>query len=224
MFLLGSSVLWAQKPKSTITFYTEQEDILQVSVNNRMFDKRSSRVTVSNIPGKRPYVEIFRLQENSKGQLQLQRIYSGTLKLEPGQQYTAEVVVNKRAVALRKGALLPPKTPDPILPVAEGNNDMGSVMEVEDANWMISPLLDELLNEMDNEIADEGKLNVVLSFKNKDWTVPNMIIIMQQLLFDESRLKFLKSQSIEQLSPKQIEQLQEALTSEEAKQTLDKLK
>jgi|SRR5690554_1922710 len=221
LFVSNDNTLWAQRPTSAITFYTQDEAILQVSVNNRMFSTKSPQLTIGNIPGRRPYVEVYQVYQSSQGKRQLQRIFSGTLKIERGERYVAEVNQKDRSIALMKGSLPPRQRPAAL----NVENDIAlEGVSTEDAAWMINPLLEELVAEMDQYVADEDKLDAVLNFENKTWTVPNMVIIMEQLLFDESRLKFLKTQSIELLTPNQIQQLQDALTSEDAKRTLEQLK
>lgn len=221
LFSTNIGNMWAQRPTSTITFYTTDAAVLQVSVNDRMFSTKSTQLTIGNIPGKRPYVEVFQIYNGNEGRSQMQRIFSGTLKIERGEQYIAEVSQQQRTIALMKGTLAKRLAP------SHSSIDESVALEGisdEDASWMVNPLLEELVNEMNEYVADEDKLDAALNFKNKTWTVPNMVIIMEQLLFDESRLKFLKTQSVELLTPNQIEQLKEAFTSEEAKKTLDKLK
>lgn len=217
----------AKKPTSTITFYSHDGSVLQVTVNGRTYKARASQLTLANIPGRRASVEIHVLRpfQDGKGAA-LQRVYTGSLKIERGERYWAEVQIDKRAIKLSKSA--PNQYSQGALPYNieneydESNAEMNNMQQQE--ALAANPLALELIEKMQKVDADREKLQIIQNFSNKEWTVPSMVLIMDALLFDETRLQFLKSQNIEQLSPGQIATLQEHLTSEEAKETLEQLK
>lgn len=220
-------VVDAKRPTSTITFYSQDGSILQVTVNGRTYKARASQLTLANIPGRRPSVEIHILRpfQDGKGAA-LQRVYTGSLKIERGERYWAEVQIDKKAIKLSK---LPPNQFNQNNPSYHPQNDYEEIdvesNEVQQQEALsANPLALELIEKMQKVDADKQKLEIIQNFSNQEWTVPSMVLIMDALLFDETRLQFLKSQNIELLSPAQIATLQEHLTSKEAKDTLEQLK
>lgn len=222
LLLLFAIPSHAQTPTTDITFYAKDGSIIQIAVNQRSYQgKSSSQITIGRIPGKRPYVEVFKLGENRGNRNYMQRVFSGTLKVERGERYWAEVDTDKRTIKLMRKDEYEEQYYEPMENI--GDEMEGNYNQVQEADPVIvHPLAAELIKEMQEEIADEAKLQKVLNFKNQEWTVPSMVMIMKELLFDESRLRFLKTQNLSALTPNQIKQLQAVMTSEDAKATLEK--
>lgn len=212
-WVLSINFTFAQKrnaPKSQITFYTLDEYPIHVRINHKVYNQFAQEITVGNIPGKKPYIEIYSVKINNQGQQYLKKLYSGSIKILPGGQYYIEVIPGQRSLHVQSSRhTITKKAPKDI-----------TSQQTLTPEYISDQRLRGLIERMEQQSSDEKKLEEVIVL-GEQWTISDMVIIMNHLLFDENRLKFLKTQDLTQLSSSQIQMLQSTFTSNEAKEVLN---
>lgn len=211
---------FAQKrtaPKSTITFYSTDSNPIHVSINNKVYNQYAQKISIGNVPGHKPHIEIFTVSFNKKGNPILKKIYSGRIVIEQGKENFIEInPLNKKV----KQSLAPPSFTKNALTNEDFTHNQAHIILPE---HITDPELEKILEEMAQFHSDEEKLAIILK-SNQQWSFPNILTLMKQLLFDESRLKFLRNQDLSNFSSQQIELLQETFTSPDARHILERYK
>jgi len=195
-----------RRQRSTIRFTLSDGSPLTLAVNDRYYKKVGKRITLSDLPGKRPYFKIYKyrpFQDGKGGKAEL--VFSGTVKIQRGKSYEAVVNVKNGKLTLREGIRKVSTEPDETYIIPE--------------NIEMQPHLEGLKEQMDQQPADLNKLKLAQAYtKNNAYTTETLAVIASWLLFDDTRLSFLKYTYDKVQDQQQFGALEEVFSTEESKQ------
>jgi len=194
-----------RRQRSTIRITLSDGSPLTLAVNDRYFKKVGKRITLSDLPGKRPYFKIYKYrpyQDGKGGKAEL--VFSGTVKIQRGKSYEAVVNVKNGKLSLREG----------IRTVSAEQED--TYISPEHITMM--PQLESLKQQMDGQAADMNKLKLAQDYTNKNtYTTEELADMASWLLFDDTRLAFLKYTYEKVQDPQQYATLEAVFSTEESK-------
>lgn len=207
LLLLLASASYGQK--STIRFRLSDGDLIRVAVNGRYYNKSGHSLTVGDIPGKRQQIKIYRFrpyanQPGGKASL----VFQGKIKIEKGSNYEAVVDAKSGQLYLTKVNQLNKQTGK--LPPPEANHNLnltksGShtfqrqsnhpVTENAASASSLSSDMEPLRKEMYSAVTDVKKLKIATNYLKTvtSITAEACSEISSWLLFDDSRIQFLKN-------------------------------
>jgi len=193
------------RSRSTIRITLSDGSPLTLVVNNRYYKKVGKRITLGDLPGKRPYFKIYKYrpyQDGKGGKAEL--VFSGTVKIQRGKSYEAVVNVKNGKLTLREG----------IKTVSAEQED--TYISPEQITTM--PQLENLKQQMDGQAADMNKMKAAQDYTNKNrYTTEELADIASWLLFDDTRLAFLKYTYEKVQNPQQYATLEAVFSTEESK-------
>ncbi len=175
-----------RKPRSVVVFSLSDGSPLTIAVNDRYYKKIARRITLNDLPGKRPYVKVYRYRPYADGKGgKAELVFSSTIKLTPGQSYEAIVDPQSRKLNLRPlRQNVPP-------PSNNYNNNQSNYSSQPPA--MLSSSLMVLENNMDKEDTESGKMRLAKQYAdNNTISSEDVKNIATWLLFDDSRVDFVK--------------------------------
>lgn len=194
-----------RRQRSTIRITLSDGSPLTLAVNDRYFKKVGKRITISDLPGKRPYFKIYKYRpyQNGKGG-KAELVFSGMVKIQRGKSYEAVVNVKNGKLTLREG----------IKTVSAEQED--TYISPEHITMM--PQLESLKQQMDRQAADMNKLKLAQGYTNKNtYTTDELADMASWLLFDDTRLAFLKYTYEKVQNPQQYAMLEAVFSTEESK-------
>lgn len=184
------------KPRSVIQFSLSDGSPLTLAVNDRYYKKIGNTLTLGDLPGKRPYIKVYKYRPYADGKGgKAELVFSGTIKIKPGNSYAALIDINKHQLILndmQPGQAAPAVTPLPDNAYDENNT---SYSDAQQDNTTAAPAnnIDYLKQQMDAQDADLNKLKLAKQYiDNNTCTVNDINAIATSLLFDDTKLSFLK--------------------------------
>ncbi len=221
LLLLGSLGIaaTAQKPKSTIRFRLSDGTPLLLTINGRDYQKTGRSITVSDLPGKRQSVMVYRFRPYADGRGgKAEQLYAGTIKLERGKTYEAVVDVDRRKLRLKQVvSIAPDELPfDPRRDQTINNHTAAPAVAAEEA---VSPELQQLKAAMDKQTEDGKKLYEAKKYTtSNNYSTRDVKMIASWFFFDDTRLVFVKLAYPKVQDPKAYQEIAEAFTMEKNKQ------
>ncbi len=198
-----------RRPRSTIRVTLSDDSPLTLAVNNRYYKKAGKRITLGDLPGKRPYFKIYKyrpFQDGKGGKAVL--IFSGTVKIKPGKSYEAVVNVKNGKLSVREG----------IAPVLYNQPEDGEYAAGVPADIQMMPQLESLKAGMDRQAADMDKLKLAKAYADKNkYNTEDLADIASWLLFDDTKLAFLKYAYGKVENQKQYQSLESVFSTDESK-------
>lgn len=202
LFLICSLITFgafAQRSnRSTLHFRLSDGQPLLVTINDRDYKKVNTRITIADIPGRRPYVKVYRFRpyaDGNGGKAEL--IYSGTIKIAPGSVYDCIVDLKSRKLLVKdlgadgspsQPAYIPPPPP----PVPDISNDVAIDHSTDNLN-MDARLL-RLQQNITNTKEDSKKLAAAKNYVLQNGTsTEELKTIASWIMFDDNKMELLKS-------------------------------
>ncbi len=207
--------------RSTLHFRLSDGQPLVVTINDRDYKKVNTRITISDVPGRRQHIKAYRFRpyaDGNGGKAEL--IYSGTIKIAPGSSYDCIVDMKSRKLlvkdlgpgnSLAPAAYMPPPPP----PVPDSRNDVAIDHSTDNLN--MDARLIQLQQNITNTKEDSKKLAAAKSFVAKNGTTTaELKTIASWIMFDDNKMELLKS-SYNSIRDKQnFANLKEVFTMPEA--------
>ncbi|RYD99832.1 MAG: DUF4476 domain-containing protein [Sphingobacteriales bacterium] len=201
LFLLCSFIsfgTFAQRSnRSTLHIRLSDGQPLIVTINDRDYKKVNTRITITDIPGRRQHIKAYRFRPYADGKGgKAALIYSGTIKISPGSVYDCIVDLKSRKLLVKdlgagndpaQPAYLPPPPP----PVPDARNNV-AIDHSADMN-MDSRLL-RLQQTITNTKEDSKKLVAAKNYVLKNGTsTTELKTIASWIMFDDNKMDLLKS-------------------------------
>lgn len=206
-FFCALPALNAQKPRSTLILRMEDGQPLTVAVNNRYFHKTGTRLIIGDVPGKRPYLQVYRFRPYADGEGgKAELVFSGQIKIERGGRYEVIVRPGHRSVRVaRLSATGDAAFTDP----GNARADYAASGPVYEAGR--PPWLHALLEKMSAEIKDSEKLQLALSGLPDKLSTAEALLICEAILFEDNKRGFLKTASPRISDRSNIDRLRQCL-------------
>lgn len=224
LIFLGLETM-AQKPKSTVRFRLSDGTPLLINLNGRDFQKTGRSITVSDLPGKRQSVIVYRYRPYVDGKGgKAERVYGGTIKLERGRTYEAVIDVNNRKLRLKQVvSVAPDELPfDPKRDQAIGGVPVEEMASATNPEVSIRPELQQLKAAMDGQGEDAKKLYEAKKYlADHAYASADIKTIASWFFFDDTRLVFAKSAYAKVSDPQGYAQVAEAFTMEDNKNAFE---
>src|SRR5690554_1358016 len=185
ILLIFSTVSFAQRPKSTIRFQFEDGSLMKIAVNNRNYPHIASSLIISDIPGRRPFVQIYKFRPYADGQGgKAELVFSKRLKIERGKTYEAMVNAHNKTVDLMMVNQLDRRTLSPVTEIGSEN--------IKEQKMELNPPLRTVIRAMDAEVSDLKKLEIAKQHMGNNIPFDDARHITSSFLFDDTRLEFIK--------------------------------
>jgi len=207
--LCAAPALNAQKPRSSLVVRMDDGQPLTVAVNNRYFNKTGTRLTVGDVLGKRPYLQVYRFRPYADGKGgKAELVFSGKIKIERRGTYEVIVHPGNRSVSVGQRRILPQE--QPLSPGAYEQEQIITLSkpagEAEKAPW-----LQTLLNQMADKVKDSDKLRIARSGLPPSLTTIEAGFICDAILFEDNKLHFLKEVHSKIADPENFSHLKDRL-------------
>lgn len=227
LFLLCTLITFgafAQKSKrSTLHIRLSDGQPLVVTINDRDYKKVNTRITIADIPGKRPHIKAYRFRpyaDGNGGKAEL--VYSGTIRIAPGSSYDC-------IVDLKSGKLLvkdigpgnspagPAYMPPPPPPVPDAAGDVA----IDNSVNMDARLL-QLQQKIDATKEDSKKLEAAKSYVLKNGTsTADLKTIASWIMFDDNKMDLLKASYNSVRDKQNFSSLKEVFTMPDAQKEFE---
>lgn len=189
------------KPRSVIQFSLSDGSPLTIAVNDRYYKKIGNTLTLGDLPGKRPYIKVYQYRPYADGKGgKAELVFSGTIKIKPGTSYTALIDISRHQLILND--MQADQAPSgysnqAASPAADNAYDEHNTTysDAQQDNAPVPPAtnIEYLKQQMDAQDADLNKLNLAKQYvDNNTCTVNDISDITASLLFDDTKLSFLK--------------------------------
>lgn len=219
MIGFGATSLSAQKPRSTLIVRMEDGHPLTIAVNNRYYHKTGTRLTVGDVPGRRPYLQVYRFRPYVDGKGgKAERVFSGKLKIERGGTYEVIVHPDDRSVSVGRLRAAPAAYPSS----AETYEATQAAIPAPVAETPKAPWLQALLDQMDAKVKDSEKLQLALSGLPERLRAAEAGRLCEGILFEDNKLRLLKAAYPKITDPENFEQVKDCLWEATSRNTLEK--
>lgn len=248
LLFFSTSLAFAQPKRSTIQFRLNDNSLIRLAMNGRYFPNTARVLTVGDIPGKKQYVEVYRvLPYSGRRGDKTQLIFSGSIKIEKGNDYQALINAQTGQLFLTPVSSLnaiPPvsqATEAPNVSTEDNTDDQAdqenivnqqnnsnaatdSSSEPSSATPELSPGMQMLQTQMSGEVVDKNKLEKAMEYigQVRSLTSQEATQICSWLLFDENRLKFVKAAYPKISDPENLSILRSTFTEAASKATFEK--
>jgi|SRR5690606_8384597 len=204
---------FAQKPKSTVRFRLSDGAPLLITINGRDFQKTGRSITISDLPGKRQRVDIYRFRPYADGKGgKAERVFSGTLKIERGKTYEAMVDVEKGKLRLQQVVSIAPDQ----LPFDPKRDEAIAAPAGSELTALMDPALKALKQSMEEQPEDSKKLYQAKKFiANNSYSTQDLRQICSWLLFDDTRMVLVKAAYAQVKDPENYSRLLSVFTLKE---------
>jgi len=184
--------------RSTLHFRLSDGQPLVVTINDRDYKKVNTRITISDVPGRRQHIKAYRFRpyaDGNGGKAEL--IYSGTIKIAPGSSYDCIVDLKSRKLLVKDlgpgnnpapAAYMPPPPP----PVPDSRNDVAIDHSTDNLN--MDARLIQLQQNITNTKEDSKKLAAAKNYVLKNGaSTAELKTIASWIMFDDNKMELLKS-------------------------------
>ena len=193
--LCSSVFAMGQKPKSTLKIRLSDGQPLMITINGRDFRKINTLLTLNDVPGKRHSIQVYKYHPGSENRnAQAQLVFSGNIKIEPGNTYDCIVDVPQRKWYMKKLGINegPSYQAPPPSPLPNAKNDVPLASNRELAFY--SPRLKNTIDEMDKAKEDAKKLALAKAFlSGQSINSAEARKLADHIMFDDNKLEFLKT-------------------------------
>lgn len=186
--------------RSTLNIRLSDGQPMLITINDRDYNKINTTITLYDLPKKRHHIRVYKYRAYADGKGgKAQLVYSGKIKVDPGNTYDCIVDVNKRRFLMKPIApQLNPKDrhTDPRYNLNEKNDR--TISDLSNSH----PHLAKLQEEIQNVKEDSKKLALAEQFvKTNSITTYDLRLIGSWIMFDDNRLTLFKT-AYQQVSDK----------------------
>lgn len=190
-----------------------------ITINDRDFKKINSLITLYDLPGKRHSIRVYKYHpQGDRRNAEAQLVYSGTIKIEPGNTYDCIVDVQQRKLYIKKMGLNDPPSyqAPPPAPLPDASRDVAISNNRELAFY--SPRLKSTIDAMDQAKEDSKKLELANNYaRQQNINTSEARMLADHIMFDDNKLAFLKSVYPSITDKNQFSSLQDVFNMEKAK-------
>ncbi|HRP88926.1 MAG TPA: DUF4476 domain-containing protein [Edaphocola sp.] len=201
LLLFSLSGFGQKTNRSIIHFRLSDGQPLMITINGREFRKVNTNITIFDLPGKRHHIRAYKYRAYADGKGgKAELLYSGSFKIQKGNEYDAIIDVNRSILRLKKmenfgqnfqerNRLSPALAPN-----AQHNMILENNLITENRDSQLSTNLSILKEQINNVEEDSKKLKLAQDFVQKNtFTTSELRNICEWIMFDDNKMKLLKT-------------------------------
>lgn len=187
-----------KKEKPSLEIILSDHSPLQISINGRLYKKINNKLIIKDLPARNNNIEVIKKcnrSENSNCKDEI--VFSGKVKMERNKNYQAVVLVNEgKMMVSDEGDLFSKQSLEPIQTTGSNETSNSEFQKIADIKASLSPDLTALGERMKKINKDTDRVNAATNYvKNRSQaiTTDEAIAISSWIMYDESKLQFLKN-------------------------------